>query len=225
VALIVLSLVIQLPVAMTLAILLSYPIRGRKVFRAVFFAPMVMPTVAIAVLWSYIYLPQQGLLDQALRLFGRDTATAWLSDPATALPCVFATICWRYIGFHMVLFMAGLAAIPGELYEAARMDGASEWAIVRRITLPLLRPTIAASATLSVIGSLKYFDLVYMMAGGAPRANREIMATFVYRQAFEGSQGRYGYSAAASVALFAFAFAVAGGVHWLQARAARKEAA
>ena len=95
---------------------------------------------------------------------------------------------------------------------------------MRHITLPLLRPTLAVSATLSVIGSLKYFDLVYMMAGGAPRASREIMATFVYRQAFEGSQGRYGYSAAASVALFAFAFAVAGGVHWLQARAARKEA-
>ena len=204
-----LSLCVQLPIALALAVLLSYPLRGRWLFRTVFFAPMVMPSVAIAVLWSYLYLPEQGLLDSVIRLFDKGFGGNWLGGPATAMLCVFVTICWRYIGFHMVLYMAGIAAIPEELYEAARIDGASEWQVCRHITLPMLRPVIGISATLSVIGSLKYFDLVYMMAGGAPERSRELMATYVYRLAFEGGQGRYGYGSAAAVMLFVIAFATA----------------
>ena len=218
VLLLVLSLVLQLPIALMLAVFLSYPVRGRRLFRTVFFAPMVMPTVAIAVLWSYIYLPEQGLLDQTIRIFDNSFGGAWLGNPRTAMLCVFATICWRYVGFHMVLFMAGLAAIPEELYEAARMDGASEWRAFKAITLPLLKPTIRVSATLSIIGSLKYFDLVYMMAAGAPEKSRELMATYVYRLGFEGGQGRFGYGSAAAVALFLVALAVSGTVTFMGRR-------
>ena len=171
---------------------------------------MVMPSVAIAVLWSYVYLPERGLLDQAIRLFHSGFGGDWLGGPKTAMLCVFATICWRYIGFHMVLFMAGITAIPKELYEAARVDGANEWQAFCRITLPMLRPVIAVSATLSIIGSLKYFDLVYMMADGAPETSRELMATYVYRLAFDSGQGRYGYGSAAAVVLFVLAFCVVG---------------
>ena len=88
---------------------------ARALFRTVYFAPMVMPSVAIAVLWSYIYLPQQGLLDQAIRLFNTGFGGDWLGSPNTALLCVFAAFCWRYAGFYMVLFMAGIAAIPEEV--------------------------------------------------------------------------------------------------------------
>lgn len=207
--LLILSLCIQLPIALAIAVLLSYPIRGRGLFRTIFFAPMVMPSVAIAVLWTYIYLPEQGLLDSALSLFSAQFSGNWLGSPATAMLCVFAAICWRYIGFHMVLYMAGIAAIPEELYEAARIDGASEWQAFRHITLPLLRPVIAVSATLSIIGSLKYFDLVYMMAAGAPEHSRELLATYVYRLAFENNLGRYGYGSAVAVALFIIAFTAA----------------
>ncbi len=209
VMLLALSLLVQLPVAMAVAVLLSYPMRGRWLFRTVFFAPMIMPSVAIAVLWSYIYLPERGLLDQAIRIFDSGFGGDWLGSPDTAMLCVFITICWRYVGFHMVLFMAGIAAIPEELYEAARIDGAGEWQAFRHITLPMLRPVIAVSATLSIIGSLKYFDLVYMMAGGAPERARELMATYVYRLAFDSGQGRYGYGSAAAVVLFVLAFCVA----------------
>ena len=202
VLLVAMSLVVQLPLAVLLAVLLSYPIRGRWVFRTVFFAPMIVPTVAIAVLWSYIYLPEYGLLDRIIRWFAPDFAGAWLSDPRTALPCVFIAICWRYTGFHMVLFMAGIASIPEELYEAARIDGASEWQAFKRITLPLLGPTFRVSAVLSVIGSLKYFDLVYLMARGAPKEARELLATYVFRKAFKGDVGRYGYGSAIAVVLF-----------------------
>lgn len=211
VLLLVLSLLVQIPLAIMLAVLLSYPVRARWLFRTVFFAPMVMPTVAIAVLWSYVYLPEHGLLDQVIRLFNKGFGGNWLGGPGTAMLCVFVTICWRYTGFHMVLFMAGIASIPEELYEAARMDGAGEWGAFRAITLPLLRPVIRISATLSIIGSLKYFDLVYMMAEGAPETSRELMATYVYRLAFAGGQGRYGYGSAAAVMLFLIAL-VAGAI-------------
>jgi len=212
------SLAVQIPAALLLATLLSYPIRGRALFRTVFFAPMVMPSVAIAVLWSYVYLPEQGLLDGVIRLFNASFGGDWLGSPRTALACVFVTICWRFTGFYMVLFMAGIASIPEELYDAARMDGASEWECFRHITLPMLRPMIAVAATLCVIGSLKYFDLVYMMAQGAPEESRELLATYMYRLAFESGQGRFGYAAAVAVALFAVAFAVAGTVTWWSRR-------
>lgn len=219
-----LSLLVQLPLAMLLAVLLSYPLRGRWLFRTVFFAPMVMPSVAIAVLWSYIYLPEQGLLDQAIRLFHAGFGGDWLGSPKTAMLCVFVTICWRYVGFYMVLFMAAIAAIPDELYEAARIDGASEWSAFRWITLPMLRPMIGVAAVLSVTGSLKYFDLVYMMAGGAPEGARELLATYVYRLAFDSAQGRFGYGSAVATVLFLIALAVA--VLVLRARrAGRREGA
>ena len=205
--LLMLSLVTQLPLALFLAVLLSYPTGARTLFRTVLFAPMVMPTVAIAVLWGFVYLPEQGLLDQLISMLGGSGANAWLANPETALLCVFATICWRYTGFYLVLFMAALTAIPDELYEAARLDGAGEWQLCRHVTLPLIRPMLGVAATLSVIGSLKYFDLVYMMAGGAPEKHRELMATYIYRLAFSSGQGRYGYGSAAAVYLFIIALA------------------
>lgn len=221
VLLVVVSLLVQLPAAMLLAVLLSYPIRGRAFFRTVFFAPMVMPSVAIAVLWSYVYLPEQGILDSAIRLFNSGFGGDWLGSPTSAMLCVFITICWLYTGFYTVLFMAGIASIPEELYDAARIDGASEWQCFRHVTLPMLRPMIAVAATLSVVGSLKYFDLVYMMAQGAPETSRELMATYMYRLAFDSGQGRFGYAAAVAVALFIIAFAIAGTVTWWNRRTER----
>ncbi|MBN2449865.1 MAG: sugar ABC transporter permease [Lentisphaeria bacterium] len=218
-ALLLMSLAVQLPAAIALAVLLHYPTRGRTLFRTAFFAPMVMPTAAIAVLWQFIYAPEQGLLSRLIALVRPGFAYPWLADPRTTLLWIFVTICWRYIGFHMVLYMAALGAIPEELYEAARLDGAGEWQACRYITLPMLRPMIGISATLSIIGSLKYFDLVYLMAGGVPEESRELMATYIYRLAFDEYQGRFGYGSAAAVMLFVIALLV---IVPLQARSRRR---
>ncbi|MBQ9366753.1 MAG: sugar ABC transporter permease [Victivallales bacterium] len=202
------SLAIQLPLAAFLAILLHYPTWGRTVFRTAFFAPMIMPTVAIAILWQYIYEPGNGLLTALIQLVKPDFEFAWLATPGWSLLWIFVTICWQYTGFHTVLFMAGLSGIPNDYFEAARIDGASEWQICWHIILPLLKPTAIVSATLSIVGSLKYFDLVYMMSGGLPAESREVLATYIYRLAFDQGQGRFGYGSAAAVLLFLTALLV-----------------
>lgn len=206
VLLLVMSLAVQIPLAIALAVMLSYPTRTQGLFRTAFFAPMIMPTAAIAVLWMAIYEPERGplawLVTRLAAGLGVDNLQClFLASPQTALFWVFVTICWRHTGFHMVLFLAGIAAIPDDLYEAARLDGASEWHVFRHVTLPLLKPALAISATLSIIGSLKYFDLVYIMAEGATEEARELMATYIYRLAFANALGRYGYGSAAAVML------------------------
>ena len=217
------SLVIQLPLAAFLAILLHYPTWGRTVFRTAFFAPMIMPTVAIAILWQYIYEPGNGLLTALIQLVKPDFEFAWLATPGWSLLWIFVTICWQYTGFHTVLFMAGLSGIPNDYFEAARIDGASEWQICWHIILPLLKPTAIVSATLSIVGSLKYFDLVYMMSGGLPAESREVMATYIYRLAFDQGQGRFGYGSAAAVLLFITALLVVIPLQSRRLRAGLKE--
>ena len=214
--LILLSLAIQLPLALLLALLLSGRVRLRGLVRTVWFAPMVMPTVAIAILWGFIYNPQFGILNEALRRIGLGAlAHGWLGDPGTSLLAVVVTICWRYTGFHMVIFMAGLESIPEEIYEAARVDGATGVRVLRHITLPLLRRTAAISATLSIIGSLKYFDLVYLMTRGGPMHSSELATTYTF-SAFR--QDRYGYASALAVAMLLVAAAVSFAVLKLFAR-------
>ena len=183
------SLLVQLPISLGIALLLHYPTWGRAFLRTAFFTPMIIPTAAIAVLWQYLYEPHNGVCTALIRLFRPDFTYAWLATPGTSLLWIFVTICWQYIGFHTVLFMAGLSTIPEELYEAARLDGASELQICRRIILPCLKPTLTVSATLSIIGSLKYFDLVYLMGSGLPETAAGSAGTYVYRLAFDENQG------------------------------------
>ncbi len=210
------SLLIQLPLAALLAVLLNYRTWCRSLFRTSFFAPMVMPTIAIAFLWMNIYSPVDGIATRLCRIFcGDDFTCRWLSAgstsvflPAPALLWIFVTICWQYTGFHMVLYMAGIAAIPDDIFEAARLDGANEFQIVRHVILPSIRPTIAVSATLSIIGSLKYFDLIYLMGGALSEMDREVVATYIYRLAFEQGQGRFGQGSAAAVILLLLALTI-----------------
>ena len=216
VLLIVFSLAIQLPLACALALLLCHPIRGRGLLRTALFAPMIMPTAAIAVLWLFLYQPGDGLLTRLVRLVHPGFDYTWLAVSPHALFWIFVTICWRHTGFHMVLFLAGIAGIPSQLYEAARIDGAGEWRQIRHITLPLLRPTFAVAATLSVIGSLKYFDLVYLMATGVDERDGELMATYVYHRAIDS--GRPGYGSAAAVFLLLVALAIIVPMQWRRAR-------
>ncbi|MFO7898345.1 MAG: sugar ABC transporter permease [Planctomycetota bacterium] len=209
VLLVLLSLLIQLPCALGLALLLSGRLPGRGVLRTIYFAPMVIPTVAIGFLWRFIYKPasQGGLLNQLLAGVGLG-AVDWLGDPGVDLFAIILAVSWRYIGFHTVIFLAGLQAIPGEVYEAARIDGATEWEAFRDITLPMMRRVIAVSATLSLVGSLKYFDIFYVMSpGGGTRGSADLVTTYMYRTAF-GAQSP-GYGSAIAVALLAVTLLVA----------------
>ena len=163
-----LSLAVQLPFALALAVLLSQRMRGRAVLRMLFFLPFVLSEVITGVVWRLLLQPS-GLVDQTIESFGLGRFVhLWLADPDIVLYTVFVVVSWKYFGFHMILYLAGLRQIPRDLEEAAALDGATKAQTFRHVTLPLLGPTIRISVFLSVIGSLQLFDVVWVMTGGGP---------------------------------------------------------
>lgn len=203
--LVVASIVIQLPMALALGQLVSSRLKGARLFKLLYFIPMMLSAVAIGITWKFIYEPSYGILNGVLRLVGLGSlARGWLGEPALALGAVIATICWQYIPFYMVIFAAALAGIPPELIEAAYIDGASPAGTFFRITLPLLRNTIRTAAILSLTGSLKYFGLIYVMTEGGPDHATELLATYMYKQAF--TSFRMGYGSTVAVFMFLISF-------------------
>ena len=198
--LVVLSLAIQLPLALLLATFLSAPTFGGRLFRGAFFMPMMLSTVVIALVAREIFRPDVGLVNSALKtVLGLHHGPDWFGQ-SLALVTVIIAVCWRFTGFHMMLFIAGIQSIPEDLYEAARIEGAGSWACFRHVTLPSLRPVIAVCALLSVVGSLKYFDLVFLITQGGPGHASELMTTYMYDQAF--ARYDWGYASAVAVATF-----------------------
>jgi raffinose/stachyose/melibiose transport system permease protein len=201
-----LSLVLQIPFALGLAMLLNTRIAGRAILRTLFFAPYVLSEVVTGVVWRQILRPD-GLLDEMMSAVGLGAHTqGWLSDPDVVLYALFFVISWKYFGFHMVLILAGLQQIPKELGEAASMDGATAWQRFRYVTLPLLGPTLRVSVFLSIIGALQLFDLVWVTTKGGPIGASSTMATYLYDQ-FRKSL--FGYASAVSIVIFAFSLVVA----------------
>jgi raffinose/stachyose/melibiose transport system permease protein len=199
--LVVLSVVIQLPVALGLALLLNQQIRFRSVYRVIFFAPYVLSEVITAVLFTLVLSPETGLVNQILTTIGLDSlAKEWLGNTSLVLYTLFFVISWKYFGFHMILYLAGRQNIPKELIEAAMTDGADGWQVFRRITLPLLGPTIRISVFLSVIGAIQLFDMVYVLTGGGPVNSSETMAVTMFQYGFRRNE--IGYASAISVAMF-----------------------
>ncbi len=196
---IVLSLLLQIPAALGLALLINQRIKGRALMRTFFFAPYVLSEVVTGVVWRQILRPA-GLLDQTLTAVGGESLIQeWLANPDIALYSLFFVLSWKYFGFHMVLMLAGLQQIPGDLKEAAAIDGASGARIFRHITLPLLAPTIRVSVFLSVVGALQQFDLVWATTKGGPIGSTSTMATFLYEQF---RRGLWGYASAVSIVIF-----------------------
>ncbi len=204
-----LSLFVQLPLALGLATLLQSKLPGRAAFRLIFFMPYVVSEVITGLLFNYMFrtTAQGGLVNVALGAFGID-GPAWMGEPDLVMYAIFITLTWKYFGLYVVLFLAGLQNVPSELKEAARIDGASEWDVYRRVTLPLLRPTIVLTIYFSVIGSLQVFDLVWAMKGGGPVFQSETMATFMYRAGFLKQQIGYGNAVAVIIFLLAFTFSL-----------------
>jgi raffinose/stachyose/melibiose transport system permease protein len=199
--LVVFSLVFQLPFALAMAVLLNQRIRGRAFYRMLFFAPYILSEVITGVLFSMIFTPGQGLADAILKHIGLGALGGhWFSDPSTVLPTLFLVMTWKYVGFHMMLYLAGLQGIPAELHEAAMIDGAGSWRRFRSVTLPLLGPTIRTSVFLCVIGAIQLFDLVWVITSGGPVHASETMAVTMFQDGFKSY--KVGYASAISVAMF-----------------------
>lgn len=199
--LVLLSIFVQLPVALGLALLLNQPLRGRAVYRLVFFAPYVLSEVITAVLFTMIFSPNAGLTNQMFRALGLESLQQeWLADTSTVLYALFFVISWKYFGLHMILYLAGRQSIPKELTEAALTDGAGTWQVFRHVTFPLLGPTIRISVFLSIIGAIQLFDMVWVLTGGGPIHASETMAVTMFQYGFRRSE--VGYASAISVAMF-----------------------
>ncbi|MFF4212140.1 carbohydrate ABC transporter permease [Streptomyces sp. NPDC001796] len=208
--LVVLSLALQLPFALAMAVLLNQSLRGRAVYRMLFFAPYVLSEAITGVLFSMLFAPDDGLADHLLSDIGLGSLGGkWFSDPSTVMATLFLVMTWKYFGFHMMLYLAGLQSIPAELTEAALIDGAGPWQRFRMVTLPLLAPTLRISAFLSVIGSIQLFDLVWVVTTGGPDHHSETMAVTMFQYGFKRYQ--VGYASAISVVMFGISlvFAVA----------------
>ena len=204
---VVLSLVLQIPFALGIALMLNRRFPGRAVFRLIFFAPYVIAEVIAGVVWRLILQPN-GLADGALTAVGLESLYyPWLADTDTVLWALFVIISWKYFGFHMIILLAGLQGIPRELEEAAAIDGASRRQTLRFVTLPLLGPTIRVSVFLSIIGAIQLFDLVWVTTGGGPADASNTMATYLVDWGFE--RFKLGYGSAVSVILFLIALVVA----------------
>jgi raffinose/stachyose/melibiose transport system permease protein len=202
------SVLIQLPIAVVLAVVLDNAGRGSRLLKILYFLPLLMSSVALGVLFKNFYDPNFGPLNAMFDAIGLGGwAQDWLGDTHLALGAVIAVVCWQNIPFYMVLFLAGLASFPAEIAEAAHLDGASETTIFWRLKLPHLRGTFRTAILLAVIGSLRYFDLIYVMTGGGPEGSSELMATYMYRNVFSSFQLGYGSTVASAMFLIVTAIA------------------
>lgn len=201
--LVVLSLGVQLPVALALAMLLHQKFPGRTVFRLLFFMPFVLSEVITAVLFRMVFSPRHGAANQIMEAAGLGALIpeqGWLGTRSIIMFVVFFVVSWKYFGFHMIIYMAGRQSIPKELTEAAATDGATAWQVFRHVTLPLLGPTIRITVFLSVIGVVQLFDMVYALTGGGPAPNSsETMAITMVRHV---QRAEIGYASALSVLMF-----------------------
>jgi len=194
-----LSLLFQVPFAMALATFLDVTEKKGTVFKIIWFIPYLLSSVAIGVLFKYSLDAGGGIFASISKMFGGEGVDL-LGNPKAALYTVIGVVCWQYIPFYMVLYLAAYGTIPVELFEAASIDGATRNQYFWRVSLPLLRPTIISGMTLSIIGSLKYFDLVYVMTGGGPGVATELMATYMYKTSF--IRFNMGYGAAIASGMF-----------------------
>lgn len=189
---------IQLPISLLLAIILSRGIRMERFFRTVYFIPVIISTVVIGQLWMKIYNEDYGILNTVLRSLGLNSLTkSWLANPSTALGSVFVAMLWQYVGYHMLLMYASAKSISPDIYEAARIDGASEAKMAFRITIPLMKPILSVCVVFAVTGSFKAFDLIYVMTGGGPMHSTDVPTTLMYTTIF--SRYQYGYGSAMAI--------------------------
>ena len=204
---VVLSLGVQIPFSLALAVLLNRRFPGRRVFRLIFFLPYVLSEAITGIVFSLMLRPD-AIVDTSLRGLGLGGLIQdWLGDGTIVMFTLFVIISWKYFGFHMILLLAGLQGIPRELEEAARIDGAGRWQAFRHVTFPLLGPTLRVSVFLSMVGALQLFDMIWVMTKGGPIGASNTMATLMFKNGFQSQL--MGYGSALAVILFGFALVLA----------------
>ncbi len=196
-----------IPLNMVFSLMIAYVLNkkiiGKKLLRTAFFAPVVISPVAAAVIWRWLYDPNFGLINYFLGFFGIN-AINWLNDPSAAMFALIIMGVWKTFGINMVLFSAGLQAIPDNYYEAAQIDGAGGWAKFWKITVPLLAPTTFFILIMSMISSFQVFDLVYVLTSGGPLGTTKVLVFYIYEYAFKFFE--MGYASAVSYIMFAILF-------------------
>ncbi|EMS72142.1 carbohydrate ABC transporter permease [Ruminiclostridium cellobioparum] len=195
----------QVPIGLILAVILSRNIKGAGFFRTAFFIPMMLSTVVVGLLWSTILNSQVGIINSILEAIGLEELTQnWLGDPKLAMLSICAVIVWQCFGYYMIIFLAAIQNIPEEILEAADIDGAGELKKLTNIILPMLWPTVMTAVVLCISGSMRSFDLVFVMTGGGPANATELMATYMYNKTFAIYQ--YGYGSAVSLVISVISF-------------------
>ncbi len=203
-----LSVGLQLPLALALALTLGKGIKGERAFLSIYFMPVLISTVVIGQLWLKIYNPDYGILNVFLRAIGHEDWTRiWLGKRETALGAVFVPTLWQYVGYHMLLLYAGVKSVPTELREAGMLDGATDWQINRYIVLPYIKPIIRISVIFAITGSLKSFDLIYVLTNGGPFHSTEVPSTLMISMLF--LRNRYGMGSTIAVLLIILCFGFA----------------
>ena len=203
-----LSVALQLPLALGLALALGKGIRGERAFLSIYFMPVLISSVVIGQLWVKIYNPEYGILNALLRAVGLDSWTRiWLGEESTAMGAVLVPMLWQYVGYHMLLLYAGVKSVPTELREAAMLDGATDRQVNRYIVLPYIKPILRISVIFAVTGSLKSFDLIYVLTNGGPFHSTEVPSTLMISMLF--LRNRYGMGSTIAVMLIILCFGFA----------------
>ncbi len=193
---------LSLVIGLALALLVNQRLRGTTFFRTIFFLPTTVSVIVVGQIWGWIYQGDIGVLNDYLGLMGLDSLKrSWLGDPTLAIYSAVVVALWSGVGFQMMVYLAGLQTIPGEILEAAQVDGATPWQRLRTVTLPLLLPQTVTLTILGIIGTLSQFTLVYVLTEGGPAYQSELPSVFVFTQAFTLSQ--QGYASAVAVVIFA----------------------
>jgi raffinose/stachyose/melibiose transport system permease protein len=198
--LVVVSIVFQLGFGMVLALIVNTGFKGTRFFRTIYFMPLLLSTVATGLFWLLMFDPYNGIFNWILKIVSPNVPLSWLGSREVVMFAVLFVVCWQYTPQYMILLRAGMSGIPEEMYEAATIDGVNSWQKFWFMTLPLLSGTIKTSAVLSIVGSLKYFDLFWVMTLGGPNGYSELMATFMYKKAF--TEERMGYGSSVAVCMF-----------------------
>lgn len=203
------SVFLQLPIAFIFARFLSSGVKGESLFRSIYFIPVIVSTVVIGQMWLKIYNPQYGLLNKLLESIGLGSlSNEWLGNQATALPAVLVPLIWQYLGYHILLFYAGIKTIPKEIIEAAEIDGATGFQLTTRIIIPNIVSIIEICVILAVIGSIKTFDLIYILTNGGPLQVTEVPTTLMFRIIFHRSDYGLGSALAIIIILECLVFTV-----------------
>lgn len=183
---------LSLIIYLAISLILASKIKGADLLRKIYLIPMLLSSVAIAQLWIKVFNPSNGMLNSILMAIGVDDPPAWLAEPSVVLYAIFIPILWQYAGFYILIYYAALKNIPESLVEAAKIDGATPLQIAYKIKLPLIMGVVKVTIVLAVVGSLKYFDLIYVMTGGGPNGASEVMASYMYKLAFSSNDFGYG---------------------------------